>query len=125
MPDPLPVLMRAAASEFGRSLSLVATELRGGEVLDLDAIETLVRDGLLGCGTKGCAALLEALDADLGDRSPPFCPSCGRRMERNGLLGKTFQTRLGEIRVEQTSVYCRTCGGGHVPLDRLPRLEGL
>ena len=117
--------MRTAASEFGRSFSLVAAKLRGGGVLNLDAIETLVRDGLPGCGTKGCAALLEALDADFVDRSPLFCPICGRWMERNGRLGKTLQTRLGEIRVEQTSVYCRTCGGGHVPLDRLPRLEGL
>ena len=122
---PLPVLMRAAALEFCRSLSLLAAELRGGKILDLDTIETLVRDGLLGCGTKGYAALLEALDADLVDRSPPFCPSCGRRMERNRRVEKTFQTRLGEIRVDRTCVYCRTCGGGHFPLDRALDLEGL
>ena len=120
----LDVLMRSAASEFGRSLPLLAAELRGGGVPDLDAIETLVRDGLLGCGTKGYAALLEAFDAHLVGRSPPFCPSCGRRMERNRRIGKTLRTRLGEIRFKRTYVCCRDCGGGHYPLDRALDLEG-
>ena len=120
----LDVLMRSAASEFGRSLPLLAAELRGGGVPDLDAIETLVRDGLLGCGTKGCAALLEAFDAHLVGRSPPVCPSCGRRMKRNRRIGKTLRTRLGEIRVKRTYVCCRACGGGHFPLDRALDLEG-
>ena len=35
----------------------------GFGVPDLDALETSVRDGLPGCGAKGYAALLEALDA--------------------------------------------------------------
>ena len=50
------------AAAFGRSLPRMRAELRGGGVPDLDAIETSVRDDLLGGGAKCCAALLEAFD---------------------------------------------------------------
>ena len=73
-----------------------AAELRGDGVLELDAIETLVSDGLLRCGTKGYVALLEALDAPLVNRSPPFCLSCGRRMERTAGSGR--RSRRASVR---------------------------
>ncbi len=72
---------------------------------------------------RGYAALLEVLDADLVDESPPFCPSSGRRMEQNGRIWKTLRTRLREVRVERTYFYCRACGG-HFPLEHALDLEG-
>ena len=117
-------LHAAAEAELGRLLPLLTAELLGGGVPDLDAIETTVRDGVLGGGAKYYAALLEAVDARLAGKSPPSCPSCGRRMERRGRVGKTFGTRLGEARVKRRYFYCRKCGVGDYPLDRALRLAG-
>ena len=117
----LAALMRSTESEFGRLLPLLAAELRSGGVPDLDAIETAVRGGQLRCGTASYAALLEALDGEL---PPPSCPSCGRRMERHSRIGKTFQTRMGPVRIERSYCHCRKCGGGAFPLDRALGLEG-
>ena len=117
----LEALLAAAGAAFGRTLPRMRSELRGGRVPDLDALETTVRDGMLGSGARGYAALLEALDAELP--APP-CPDCGRRMERHGRAGKTFLTRLGRVRIERTQFRCRECGGGHFPLDRALGLEG-
>ena len=104
--------VHAAAAEFGRSLPQLKAELRAGGVPDLDALETRVRAGMLSCGAKGYAALLEMFDADL---PTPSCPSCGRPMERHGRIGKTFKTRLGPARVERIYCRCRACGCGHFP----------
>ena len=114
-------LLAAAEAAFGRSLPRMRAELRGGRVPDLDALETTVRDGMLGSGARGYAALLEALDAELP--APP-CPDCGRRMERQGRIGKTLLTRLGQVRVKRRYYRCRECGGGRFPLDRALGLEG-
>ena len=117
-------LHAAAEAEFGRSLPLLTAGFPGGGVPDLDAIETSVRDGMPGGGAKCYAALLETVDARLADKSRPSCPSCGRRMERRGRVGKTFGTRLGEVRVKRRYFYCRKCGVGDYPLDRALRLAG-
>ena len=117
-------LHAAAEAEFGRSLPLLTAELPGGGVPDLDAIETSVRDGVPGGGAKRYAALLETVDAHLAGKSRPSCPSCGRRMERRGRVGKTFGTRLGEAWVRRHCFYCRKCGVGDYPLDRALRLAG-
>ena len=117
-------LHAAAEAEFGRSLPLLTAGFPGGGVPDLDAIETSIRDGMLGGGAKHYAALLETVDAHLAGKSRPSCPSCGRRMERRGRVGKTFGTRLGEVRVKRRYFYCRKCGVGDYPLDRALRLAG-
>ena len=109
------------AAAFGRSLPRMRAELRGGGVPDLDAIETSIRDDLLGGGAKCCAALLEAFDAAL---PPPSCPRCGRRMDRHGRVGKTFGTRFGPVRVERRRFRCRGCGDSCFPLDPALDLEG-
>ena len=99
-------LHAAAEAEFGRSLPILTAEFLGG-------------------GAKCYAALLETVDAHLaGSKSRPSCPSCGRRMERRGRVGKTFGTRLGEVRVKRRYFYCRKCGVGDYPLDRALRLAG-
>ena len=117
----LGALLAAAEAAFGRSLPRMRAELRGGRVPDLDALETTVRDGMLGSGARGCAALLEALDAELP--APP-CPDCGRRMERQGRIGKTLPARLGQAGIKRRHCRCRECGGGRFPLDRALGLEG-
>ena len=94
---------------------------RGGGVPDLDAIGTSIRNSLPGCGTAFYAALLEARGAELP--SPP-CPDCGRRMERHSRSGKTFQARMGPVRIERSYCYCRECGAGFHQLDRTLGLEG-
>ncbi len=90
-------LHAAVEAEFGRSLRRLEAELRGGGVPDLDAIETWLRDRSLAVGAKVYADLLEARDAAL---PAPACPSCGRRMERHGRAGKTFEARMGPVRIE-------------------------
>ena len=76
---------------------------------------------MLGSGARGCAALIEALDAELP--APP-CPDCGRPMERHRRIGKTLPARLGKVEIKRTQFRCRRCGGVHVPLDRALGLEG-
>ena len=117
----LEALLAAAGAAFGRSLPRMRAELRGGRVPDLDALGTAVRDGMLGSGARSYAALLEALDAELP--APP-CPDCGRRMERQGRIGKTLPVRLGQAGVKRRHCRCRECGGGRFPLDRALGLEG-
>ena len=114
-------LHAAVEAEFGRSLRWLEAELRGGGVPDLDAIKTLLRDRSLAVGAKVCADLPEARDAAL---PAPACPSCGRRMERHGRAGKTFEARMGPIRIERTYVRCRACGVAFHHPDRVPGLEG-
>ena len=84
----------------------------GGRVPDLDALETTVRDGMLGFGARGYSVLIEALDAELP--APP-CPDCGRRMERHCRIGKTFPARLGRLR---SSGYNSAAAGAAVPAFR-------
>ena len=114
-------LRAAVAAEFVRSLPQMRAALRSGRIPDLDAIEMSRRGGLPGHGTTGCAALLEAFDAEL---PPPSCPRCGRRMDRNGRVGKTCRTRFGSVKIERRRFRCRACGGSHFPLDRALGLEG-
>ena len=114
-------LRAAVAAEFIRSLPQMRAALRSGRIPDLDAIEMSRRGSLLGHGTTGYAALLEAFDAEL---PPPSCPRCGRRMDRNGRVGKTCRTRFGSVKIERRRFRCRACGGSHFPLDRALGLEG-
>ena len=72
-------------------------------------------DGASGLGAKIYSDLLEVRDTAL----PALpCPSCGKRMERHRRAGKTFQTRLGSVRVERSYCHCRDYGGGFHQLDR-------
>ena len=48
-----------AEAEFGRSFPHLKAELRVGGVSDLDALETLVRTGMLSCWAQGYTVLLE------------------------------------------------------------------
>ena len=114
-------LLAGAEAEFGRLLPKLEAELAGGGVPDLDAFETSIRAGLLGCGAKAYAALLEALDAKL---PAPCCGTCGRRKERHRRAAKTFHSRFGPFRIWRTYYFCRPCGDGHYPLDRALGLEG-
>ena len=114
-------LHAAVESEFGRSLHRLEAELRSGRVPDPDAIETWLRDRSLAVGAKVYADLPEARDAAL---PAPACPSCGRRMERHGRAGKTFEARMGSVRIERTYVRCRACGVAFHHLDRVLGLEG-
>ena len=113
-------LHAAADAEFGRLLPLLKAEFGGG-IPDLDAFETSIREGLLCCGAKAYAALLEAFDAKL---PPPPCGTCGKRMERHRRVAKTFWTRFGPARVWRRYYICRPCGEGCFQLDRALGLEG-
>ena len=114
-------LHASVESEFGRSLHRLEAELRGGRVPDLDAIETSLRDRSLAVGAKVYADLPEARDAAL---PAPACPSCDRRMERHGRAGKTFEARMGAVRIERIYVRCRACGVAFHHLDHALGLEG-
>ena len=45
-------------------------------------------------------------------------------MERHSRAGKTFQARMGPVRIERSYCYCRECGLGFHQLDRTLGLEG-
>ena len=109
---------KAQDPKFRRSLPRMRAELRDGRVPDLDALETTVRDGMLGSGARGCSR------RSTPSFRPPPCPDCGRPMERHRRIGKTFPVRLGKVEIKRTQFRCRRCGGVRFPLDRALGLEG-
>ncbi len=66
-------------------------------------------------------SLLERVDAAL---PTPDCPKCGKPMERRQKFGKSFDLRLGPVRVDRICCRCQGCGLGFFPLDRALGLEG-
>jgi hypothetical protein len=52
-----------------------------------------------------------------------MCPSCGQAARYGGRHAKTFQSALGELRLERAYYRCEACGGGFCPRDRALGLE--
>ena len=116
----LETLLSATRDLFGDLLPQLAAEV-GRPGPDLDSIERALRDGAHASGATALKAILEDLDRELPS---PFCANCGREMVRHRFDDKSFMTRLGPVTIERIYCYCRDCGCGHHPLDRVLGLEG-
>lgn len=84
--------------------------------IDFEAIETALRRQVLGLAAR---AIEQRLNADTSDYTGPSrsC-DCGRPARYAGRRIKTFESILGELRLERAYYHCPHCGGGFCPRDR-------
>lgn len=92
------------------------------EELDFEALEIAVRDR-----TRRVAAQVfqQRLNRDLSDGSSAqrACP-CGQMARYVDRRSKTFQSVLGELKLERAYYHCSACQRGFCPRDRVLGLEG-
>jgi hypothetical protein len=70
-------------------------------------------------------AVEQRFNADTSDHLGPTAPcSCGQPARYAGRHRKTFQSALGELRLERAYYHCEVCNSGFCPRDRALGLEG-
>jgi hypothetical protein len=57
------------------------------------------------------------------DRTPPHCPSCGRKLSKRIEAPVTVQTRYGPIVVKRARGWCSKCKEWHCPADQVLNIE--
>lgn len=92
------------------------------ENLDLEALESAVRQQALGLAAQ---AVEQRLNADHGDAPSPHrrC-GCGQMARYAGRRPKTFASALGPLTLERAYYHCSACGQGFCPRDQHLGLEG-
>src|SRR5437867_4330526 len=90
---------------------------------DFEAIETSTRRRAMRVAAR---AVEQRFNADTSDHTGPtaLC-SCGQPARYAGRHAKTFQSALGELRLERAYYHCEACGSGFCPRDRALGLEGV
>lgn len=89
---------------------------------DFEAIETAARRRAMRVAARAVEQRFNADRSDhVGATAPCFCGQPGRYAGRHA---KTFQSALGELRLERAYYHCAACGGGFCPRDRSLALEG-
>jgi hypothetical protein len=70
-------------------------------------------------------AVEQRLNADTSDHTSPMLPcGCGQQARYAGRRIKTFESVLGELRLERAYYHCERCEAGFCPRDRELGLEG-
>jgi len=70
-------------------------------------------------------AVEHRLNADTSDHTSPMLPcACGQQARYAGRRIKTFESVLGELRLERAYYHCERCEAGFCPRDRELGLEG-
>jgi ribosomal protein S27AE len=84
--------------------------------VDLEALETALRDAVHAAGAKVLEVLLERVG--VGRRQEAVrCPRCGAVMDSRGVKTKSIVTLLGEIRFARSAYQCPRCGATRYPGD--------
>jgi hypothetical protein len=84
--------------------------------VDLEALETAVRDAVHAAGAKVLEALLERVG--VGRREEPVrCPRCAAVMVSRGVKTKSIITLLGEMRFARSAYQCPRCSQTRYPGD--------
>lgn len=84
--------------------------------MDFEAIETAARRQVLGLAAR---AIEQKLNADQSDYSGAHLScDCGGSARYAGRHMKTFQSVLGELKLERAYYHCPDCSGGFCPRDR-------
>ena len=90
--------------------------------LDFEAIETAARRKVLQVAAR---AIERCLNADTSDYAAPTLPCvCGKPARYAGRRPKSFQSALGELRLDRAYYHCEGCEAGFCPRDRALGLEG-
>ena len=89
--------------------------------IDLEAIETAARRQALGLAAR---AIEQRINADASDYAGTHLPcGCGESARYAGRRAKSFQSALGELRLERAYYHCRACSSGFCPRDRVLGIE--
>ena len=84
--------------------------------MDFEAVETAARRQVLGLAAR---AIEQKINADSSDYAGAFLPcACGGPARYAGRRPKTFQSVLGELKLERAYYHCPACGSGFCPRDR-------
>lgn len=95
------------------------------EGFDLEAVEFYVRSAMLAAGARVVERLLHGL-ATGRQKEPCLCAHGHRprKMDSEGVRGKTLQTILGPVGFERSRYVCPVCQDAAYPGDRLLGVEG-
>jgi hypothetical protein len=89
--------------------------------LDLEALETAIRRQALRLAGR---AVEQRINADQSDGGKPHARcECGQLARYAGRREKTFESVLGQLKLERAYYYCAACGHGFCPRDRQLGLE--
>ena len=89
--------------------------------IDLEALQTAARRQALGMAAR---AIEQKINADTSDYAGSHLPcGCGESARYAGRRAKSFQSALGELRLERAYYHCRACSSGFCPRDRVLRIE--
>lgn len=88
--------------------------------IDLEAVETAARRQALGLAARASG---QRINADAPDYTGThlLC-GCGQSTRYAGRRAKSFQSVLGELRLERANYHCRACSSGFCPRDRKLRI---
>jgi len=82
----------------------------------LEAVETAARRRALQVAAR---AIEQRFNADTSDYAGPVLPcACGRQARYVDRRSKTFQSALGDLKLERAYYHCGTCETGFCPRDR-------
>jgi hypothetical protein len=89
---------------------------------DFEAIETATRRRAMRVAARAVEQRFNAERSDYVGLTTPC--SCGQPARYAGRHVKTFQSALGELRLERAYYHCEVCRSGFCPRDRVLGLEG-
>lgn len=90
--------------------------------LDFEAVETAARRQALRFAARVVEQRLNADHSDFRGASQPC--ACGQQARYVDRRAKSFQSALGELRLERAYYYCAACRGGFCPRDQQFGMEG-
>jgi hypothetical protein len=112
------------AAQLARDVNAELDALLGSGAsndIDFEAIETAARRQVLRLAAR---AIEQKFNADTSDcAGPSLSCDCGQAARYAGRRIKTFQSILGELKLERAYYYCPHCRGGFCPRDRHLRIE--
>lgn len=83
--------------------------------VDLEAVESALREAVLAAGAKMLEALLRGVG--MGRRERAVRCRCGTPMKSSGIRAKMVHTLLGPVRFERSRYACPSCGKVRYPGD--------
>jgi hypothetical protein len=88
---------------------------------DFEAIEMAARRKAMRVAAR---AVEQRLNADTSDHAGPTWPcACGQQARYAGRRGKSFESVLGDLRLERAYYHCASCQAGFCPRDQTLGLE--
>jgi len=100
--------------------TLVGT--RAVDEWDFEAIEMAARRKAMAVAAR---AVEQRLNADTSDQTcPTLSCACGQQARYAGRRSKTFESVLGDLKLERAYYHCELCEAGFCPRDQALGLEG-